>query len=200
MKKQHSKEKGYFHFLLKWIRNPSLIGSVAPSSKALSRKMARQVNPSVPGLIIELGPGTGTVTDALIECGIDENRLVLIEADEEFAALLLLRFPKAQIIIGDAYEIAALTKNLPVPVSAIVSSLPLFTQPLARRKVLLQEALLLLQNKEKNEAQGAFIQFTYALKSPISPDKDRFSLHGTRRVWWNMFPARVWIYRPVNNP
>ena len=71
----------------------------------LARTMASYVDPRVPGPVIELGPGTGPVTDALIRRGIAQDRLVLVEFNPEFCKLLTRRFPKATIIQGDAYDI-----------------------------------------------------------------------------------------------
>lgn len=81
-------------FLRSWLDNPANAGAIAPSSPALARAMAGAVDPHRPGPVVELGPGTGPVTEALIERGIDEARLVLIEFDPDFVSLLRERFPR----------------------------------------------------------------------------------------------------------
>ena len=53
-------------FLASWLRSPMQVGALVPSSGALAHCMAAQVDPSKPGLVVELGPGTGTVTRALL--------------------------------------------------------------------------------------------------------------------------------------
>lgn len=67
--------------------------------------MASFVDLAVPGPVIEIGPGTGPVTEALIERGIDESRLILVEYSPEFCQLLRKRFPHATVIEGDAYAL-----------------------------------------------------------------------------------------------
>ncbi|CAN1485796.1 COG3963 Phospholipid N-methyltransferase [Rhabdaerophilaceae bacterium] len=177
-------------FLKTWIDKPLMTGAVSPSSKALARRMASYVDPGLPGPIIELGPGTGPVTDALIARGIAEERLVLIEFNPEFCTLLQKRYPRAMIIEGDAYAIEnVLDGVLAEPAAACVSSLPLFTKPESERVGLLDRAFPLL-------SPGApFIQFTYATVSPIPRKICGFDSHVSPRVWMNLPPACVWVYR-----
>ena len=92
-------------FLRSWLEKPLMTGAVAPSGKALARTMASYVDPMAKGPVIELGPGTGPVTDALVNRGIEQERLVLIEFNPDFCRLLTRRFPRATIVQGDAYGI-----------------------------------------------------------------------------------------------
>ena len=118
--------------------------------------------PRIPGPVIELGPGTGPVTDALIRRGVAQDRLVLVEYNPEFCQLLKRRFPKATIIQGDAYDLKeTLSGILQEPAAATVSSLPLFTKPMDQRLDLLETA------QELMHPGAPFIQFTYAVVPPI---------------------------------
>src|SRR5437868_6161253 len=92
-------------FLRSWIEKPLSMGAVTPSSKVLARNMARYVDPDDDGPVIELGPGTGPVTDALVEHGVDPARLVLVEFNPTYCQLLKQRFPKADVVQGDAYRL-----------------------------------------------------------------------------------------------
>lgn len=177
-------------FLKSWLDNPLKTGAVSPSSKALAKKMASYVDPTLSGPVIELGPGTGPVTDALIARGISEDRLVLIEFNPEFCVLLKKRYPRATVIEGDAYALGrTLMDRLAAPAAALVSSLPLFTRPEKLRLALLREAFGLMR-------PGApFIQFTYAAVSPMPKKADGFDSHVSPRVWLNLPPACVWVYR-----
>lgn len=177
-------------FLKSWLDNPLKTGAVSPSSKALAKKMASYVDPSLAGPVIELGPGTGPVTDALIARGVSEDRLVLIEFNPEFCVLLKKRYPRATVIEGDAYALGrTLMDRLAAPAAALVSSLPLFTRPEKSRLALLREAFGLMR-------PGApFIQFTYAAVSPMPKKADGFDSHVSPRVWLNLPPACVWVYR-----
>lgn len=176
-------------FLKSWFDKPLITGAVSPSGKALARMMARYVDPDAAGPVVELGPGTGPVTEALIARGVAEERLILIEFNPEFCRLLAKRFPKARIIEGDAYGIGATLRDLNEPVAAVVSSLPLFTRPEPQRLRLLREAFAMM-----GEA-GPFIQFTYATISPMPLKSHDIAAEKSPRVWLNLPPARVWVYR-----
>jgi phosphatidylethanolamine/phosphatidyl-N-methylethanolamine N-methyltransferase len=176
-------------FLKSWFENPLIAGAVAPSGKELAARMAAAVDPLVPGPVVELGPGTGPVTQALIARGVAPERLVLIEYSRDFAKLLRQRFPGVTVIEGDAYALANTLKGvLEHPAAAIVSSLPLLTKPERTRLALLNEAFSLLM------PGCPFVQFTYMPNSPVPLDRS-FQASGSRRIWKNLPPARVWTYR-----
>ena len=147
------------HFLKTLLENPRLTGAVAPSSPYLARAMARAVGTGRRGLIVELGPGTGPVTKALIEHGIAREQLVLVEYDHGFCRLLADRFAPARVVQGDAYDLRrTLAEFTAQPIAAIVSSLPLLNQPAALRAKLIEDAFALMG------PAGVFVQFTYGLK------------------------------------
>ncbi len=177
-------------FIRSWIEKPLATGAVTPSGKALARTMAAYVDPHVPGPIVELGPGTGPVTQAMVAQGIDPGRLVLVEFNPTFCRLLRARYPSASVVQGDAYSLRRLLGGLmDQPAAAVVSSLPLFTKPLTTRLRLVHEAFALM-------LPGApFVQFTYATVPPIPKAIDRVRSEASERVWMNIPPARVWVYR-----
>lgn len=178
-------------FLRAWVERPLITGAVAPSGATLSRLMASFVDTDCAGPIVELGPGTGVVTDALVKRGIDEARLILIEYSPEFCALLAERFPRATIIEGDAYAMASVVDQTAGSLAGVVSSLPLFTRPLESRRQLIEDALELMR-------PGApFIQFSYALVPPVPEVNGRYGVTRTSWVVRNVPPARVWLYRRV---
>jgi phosphatidylethanolamine/phosphatidyl-N-methylethanolamine N-methyltransferase len=177
-------------FIRTWIEKPLTTGAVTPSGRALARTMAAYVDPDVPGPIVELGPGTGPVTEALIARGIDPSRLVLVEFDPTFCRLLRKRYPQATIVQGDAYSLKRLLAGaLQQPAAAVVSGLPLFNKPLKMRLRLLFEAFGLMS------AGAPFVKFTYAAVPPIPKRLERVSAEPSERVWMNIPPARVWVYR-----
>jgi len=179
-----------FRFFRTWMENPLSIGAVTPSGKALARTMAAYVDPDSDGPVIELGPGTGPVTEALVAQGVDPARLVLVEFDPTFCRLLRKRYPEATVVQGDAYGLRVLLNVvMRQPAAAVVSGLPLFTKPLKMRLRLLLDAFGLM-------APGApFVQFTYAAYSPIPRRLDRVKSQASERIWTNIPPARVWVYR-----
>jgi phosphatidylethanolamine/phosphatidyl-N-methylethanolamine N-methyltransferase len=152
--------------------------------------MARYVDPSLPGPVVELGPGTGPVTEALVAEGIAPERLVLVEFNPTFCQLLRARFPAATVVHGDAYGLRRLLGGLlQQPAAAIVSGLPLFTKPVRMRLRLFREALELLR------PEAPFVQFTYAVVPPIPKKLAGVRAEASERIWKNMPPARVWVYR-----
>ena len=162
-------------FIRSWLEKPLAIGAVMPSGRMLARSMARHVDPASQGPVVELGPGTGPVTEALVNQGIDPARLMLVEFNPDFCRLLRARYPTATVVQGDAYSLRRLLEALVrEPAAAVVSSLPLVTKPLKTRLRLLWDALALM-------APGApFVQFTYAMAPPNSHQGRRHHGAGLR--------------------
>jgi len=179
-------------FLRRFLGDPKRTGAVAPSGPVLAREMARAVDPQWPGWIVELGPGTGPVTKALIARGVRRDRLWLVEYDPYFCKLLAERFALTRIVRGDAFALrATLGGRLAHPVAAVVSSLPLLNVPPPRRLALLDEAFELMG------PDGVFVQFTYGLRSPIPREAyaGRYVGRCGAPVLRNLPPASVWTYR-----
>ncbi len=185
--KRHDDEA---RFLKNWFKNPLRMGAVAPSGPVLARRMASYVDPAGTGPVIELGPGTGAITAALVTRGVDPRRLVLVEYSVDFCRLLRERFPTATVVHGDAYALnRTLSGRLSEPADALVSGLPLMTRPEPIRLKLLNDALALMK-------PGApFVQFTYSVTSPIPMKSSTFTAEPSERIWRNIPPARVWVYR-----
>ena len=177
----------YGDFLRGLLKDPRSVSAPTPSSPALAAAMAEKVDPLRPGLVVELGAGTGVVTEALMARGISPDRLLVIEYGAYFVDLLRKRFPEATIIRGDAF---AFESYLPpdARVSAVVSGVPLLNFPLWRRKALIERALAV------QDSGGRFIQLSYGWKPPIAPGRKELS---RTVVWRNLPPAHVWTYRAL---
>ena len=177
-------------FIRSWIEKPISTGAVMPSSRVLARAMARYVDPQSNGPVIELGPGTGPVTQALVRQGVDPARLILVEFNPDFCRLLRTRYPAATVVQGDAYRLRRLLESyVDEPAAAVVSGLPLVTKPLRTRLRLISDAMMLL-------ATGApFVQFTYAMVPPIPKELSGVRAESSELIWMNLPPARVWVYR-----
>lgn len=177
-------------FIRSWIDKPLHMGAVMPSGKALARTMAQYVDPQGTGPVIELGPGTGAITTALVAHGIDQKRLVLVEFNPTFCALLRERYPQATVVQGDAYTLRdTLWDVLKEPASAVVSGLPLVTKPMLTRLKLIRDAFAALA------PSAPFVQFTYSVAPPIPKSLPGVSTEASERIWMNLPPARVWVYR-----
>jgi phosphatidylethanolamine/phosphatidyl-N-methylethanolamine N-methyltransferase len=178
-------------FLRSWIEKPLHVGAVMPSGRFLARTMAQYVDPSSSGPVVELGPGTGAITSALIEHGVDQKRLVLVEYNPGFCALLRDRYPQAKVVQGDAYALRDTLWSVlgGGRATAVVSGLPLVTKPMLTRLKLVRDGFALLK-------PGApFIQFTYSVVPPIPKSLPGVSTEASERIWMNLPPARVWVYR-----
>jgi len=143
---------------------------------------------------VELGPGTGPVTEALVQAGVAPSRLVLVEFNSSFCRILRARFPEATLVQGDAYSLRRLLETLLLqPAAAVVSGLPLVTKPIKMRMRLIRDAFDLM-------LPGApFVQFTYSVASPLPRRLGGFSVEASERIWMNLPPARVWVYRRSND-
>lgn len=171
------------------LRAPKHTGALAPSSRWLGDMMARWLPAHASGPILELGPGTGVVTAALLRRGLDPRRLITIEVSEDLVRLLQSRFPDIRIICGDAFN---LTQTLRTHLgacptfSAVFSSLPLLNFSPADRVRLINQASEIL------EPGSPFVQFTYKLLRPRSLGS--MACKDSKIVWLNLPPARVSVF------
>jgi phosphatidylethanolamine/phosphatidyl-N-methylethanolamine N-methyltransferase len=176
----------YGDFLRGLVNDPRGVSAPTPSSSALARVIAAEVDPSRDGLVVELGPGTGIVTQALLERGVPARRLIAIEQERSFVGLMRERFPAVTVCEADGL----LFESCIAPgakVAAIVSGLPLLNLPMPSRRSLLCRAL------RRQGRGGRFIQLSYGWRPPVVPDEGT-SLEG-KAVWRNFPPAHVWTYR-----
>ena len=182
-------------FLREFLRAPLRTGAQQPSSRALAAAMAAEIDPAAEGPVVELGPGTGVVTRALLDRGIPEDRLILIELNPSFAGHVHRNFPQATVLNGSAFDMRRLITTeigggAEPQIAGVVSGLPLRGRPDALRTRLLEDALDLAR-----PAAGRFVQFTYWYDSPVPFDRTRVDGRRTRFVPFNLWPASVWTYR-----
>lgn len=174
------------HFLRQLLRRPDEIVALAPSSRALSREMAAMADLSGP--VIELGAGTGRITEALLAAGCPAAQLHLLEMNAEFVALLQERFPGVHVHHTGAQNIAGLGLG---EVSAVVSGLPLLSMPKPVQRAIVGGAFELLR------PGGRFVQFTYGPVPPVAGGlRDELDLcwDKSRRIWRNLPPAHVYSF------
>ena len=177
-----------FEFLRGLIASPKGVGAIAPSSAALARAIALQADPDQPGGVLELGPGTGVVTEALIARGFGAGRITAIEYDPEFVRRVRERCPGVNVIEGDAFALNRTLRPEDTGYCAIISGIPLLNWPQERRQALIEGAL------ERVRPHAPFIQFSYGLTPPV-PATDGFEVSRAAVIWANLPPARVWVYR-----
>ena len=179
-------------FVQEWLANPRRTGSVVPSSKRLAAAMARWLPANPDSYVLELGPGTGIVTEALFRRGLREDKLVAIENNPKLAQLLRARFPRAHVITGDAWRLDELLRRRREPIEsagAVISSLPLLNFSEEQAEALAQKIRAVL------EPQGHWVQFTYRIHKLRPRGAASFRLRASKIVWFNLPPARVSVFQ-----
>jgi phospholipid N-methyltransferase len=180
-------------FLKLWLQRPVSLGAVIPSGRSLAAAMAGAIDPAGPGAVLELGGGTGSITEALIDAGIAARDIVVVEREAKLCDLLRVKFPEVRVVCGDATRLRHLLRKAGIgPLKAVVSGLPLLSIP--KRA----ERLILVQSFEALQESGLFVQFTYGPAAPIARSVAlALDIAGTREnfVPDNIPPAFVWVYR-----
>ena len=182
-------------FLRSWSRDPVAVGLPFASSAWTARRLAQAVlDAAIPGggPVLELGAGTGPVTEALIAAGCPVERIIVVERDAELCRTLSARFRGLQVLHGDALEIDGIVAKAALDsVGVVLSGLPM-------RAVAPQAAARCYSGAfELMPSGGAIIQYTYGFKSPVDPQAAALNLDARfiGREWRNFPPVGIWRYR-----
>lgn len=179
-------------FLQELVNTPREVGAILPSSKKLAVAMARWLPENSEDYVLELGPGTGSVTEELLNHGLRPDRLIAIEQSPKMADLLRARFPRTKIITGDAFQLDTLLKDRGFRegnISSVFSSLPLLnfephTADMLARKI---RAVL--------PSGGKLVQYSYHVGKRQPKAAAHFRYVASKLVWLNLPPARVSVYQ-----
>lgn len=178
-----------------WLRNPRQTAAVVPSGDELVAAVVAAL-PADAHRIIELGSGTGVITEALLGSGVRGEDLLVLELNRNLHRQLQGRFPQAQVVQGDAqytYELAQRSGYLePGPADAVISGLGLLAMARDVQSAILQSAFACLK------PGGVLIQFTYGPLAPVGSDVQQALGLTTQRgafVLRNVPPATVWVFR-----
>lgn len=177
-----------FLFFRALASNPRTVGAIAPSGPNLANLITSEIT-ATSGPVLELGPGTGIFTEALLERGVKESDLTLIEYGSDFMRLLQMRFPRARVLWMDASWIISHDLFRDKQFGAVVSGLPLLNMSSKKVMAILTGAFSNLR------PGGAFYQFTYGMQCPVSKSHlNRLGLKATcmGRVFLNVPPASVY--------
>ncbi|MDX2264939.1 MAG: methyltransferase domain-containing protein [Hyphomicrobiales bacterium] len=185
--------QGPILFLGRTLKNPMQVCSLFPSSPFVGRAMTWAIADRPETHVIELGGGTGAVTRQLLRSGLGAENLTVLEIDSLLGGHLRRTFPDLDVVIAPAQDLAGLwrERNGP-PVGAIVSTLPmrLFKRKMVRN--IMRNCVSVLA------PGGVFVQFTYRQDSPVPEHIARsmgLSTQRRSRVWVNLPPAGIWVYR-----
>lgn len=180
-------------FFLLWIYKPRQLGAVLPSSRKLAASMARRVDVEKPGVVIDLGAGTGRMTEAILNAGVAPENLIVVEREARLCKVIEQRYPQVRVLCADASDLVPLLGEMGVSeVSTIVSSLPFLAIKHEDCRKILDAAMNVLPK------DGEIVQFTYGPGSPIPEDiRKELGIQGKRAHWImaNIPPAAVWSFR-----
>jgi len=175
-------------FLRAWLAAPLRVAAIAPSGPALARAMTAEID-AASAPVIEFGPGTGVFTQAILDAGVPADRLVMIEAGADFAALMRTRLPGVRLVEASAGDLANVALFGPGLVGAVVSGLPILSMPKPVVRAILATAFSELR------PGAAMFQFTYGYRCPVADAMlDEFGLTARRTatVFVNAPPASVY--------
>jgi phosphatidylethanolamine/phosphatidyl-N-methylethanolamine N-methyltransferase len=173
-----------------WLRKPLQIAAICPSGAPLAVAMAQLVDPARPGLLLELGAGTGSLTRGLVEAGWPPERILAHEGEAGLAEILPRDFPGITTIVGDARDLGRqLDRRMVGRLSVVVSSLPIKWFSLEAQQAVLGPCF------ERLAPEGCFLQVTNAFSSPLPIERLGICGREVARVWRNMPPAQIWCYR-----
>jgi phosphatidylethanolamine/phosphatidyl-N-methylethanolamine N-methyltransferase len=176
-------------FLRSFLKSPQSVGGIFPSSQVLARAIAaivsRELAQSDPASIIEVGPGTGALTEALLPL---KRPLVLLERNADFARILSQRFaPQALVRCEDFLTSSIFSTGTRGAV--LVSSLPIRSLPMSELYRARFQELLLGGNISR------LVQYSYGIRDPLLMSADEIVARRERVVLWNFPPASIWSYQ-----
>lgn len=177
-------------FFRRWLANPLQMGSIVPSSPALCRRIVAQTHYAEDEAVIELGAGTGVVSEALLKGGLPASRLFVVEIVRDMADHLRNQLPGANVIEGDARRLPALIpQEWHGKIGTVIVGIPLVLLPV-------EEQRRFIDAIEAVAPGRGFILYSYCVTSPLPYQKH--SLNPRREAWTprNFPPASVWRYTP----
>lgn len=172
------------------MQGPKSVGAIVPTSSITARKMASVINPQSGLPVLELGPGTGVITKAILARGVKPENLVSVEYSEDFYDHLTQDFPGVNFIHGDAFDLPnTLGKFADQTFDCVISAVPLLSFPMPSRIKLLEDLL------DRLPPGRPVVQITYGPVSPILAQPDRYQIQHFDFIVRNIPPAQLWIYR-----
>ncbi len=177
-------------FFKGWIDKPKAVGSIVPTSSVTARRMASVIDTKSGLPVLEVGPGTGVITKAILRRGVKPSDLYAVEYAHDFVTHLRRNYPGITVIEGDGFNLdKTLGDHRDMTFDCVVSGVPLLNFPVARR-VAYVEGLL------KRIPHGRpVVQLTYGPKSPVPPGLGDYTVEHFHFVLRNIPPTQLWLYR-----
>ena len=180
-------------FLKAWMNGPQSVGSVWPTGAPMARRMASVIDVKSGLPVLEIGPGTGTITKAILDTGVAPGKVFAIEYSQDFVDKLRVKFPAINVVQGDAFNLEeTLADENQTKFDCAISALPLLNFPSESRIAFVDDVL------NRIPVGRPLIQFSYGPKAPVAAKSGKFSLERYDFVLRNIPPAQLWIYRRVS--
>lgn len=180
-------------FFKGWRSNMKAVGSIVPTSGITARRMASVVNPHSGLPVLELGPGTGVITKAILQKGVQPENLVSIEFSTDFYQHLVKTYPDVDFINGDAFDLdRTLGPRRDQQFDSVISAVPLLNFPMHMRVSLIDDLL------SRIPVGRPVIQISYGPLSPVVAMPDRYQISHYDFVVRNIPPAQLWVYRKTH--
>lgn len=177
-------------FFRGWMHRPRAVGSIVPTSAVTARHMASLVDTQSGLPVLEVGPGTGVITRAILQRGVRPQNLYAVEYSPEFVQHLRRNFHGVNVVEGDAFDLeAALGEQADLTFDCVISGVPLLNFPVARRVAYLEDLLTRIPHGRP------VVQLTYGPKSPVPPGLGDYTVRHFHFVIRNIPPTQLWVYR-----
>lgn len=172
---------------------PKTVGAIMPTSSRMAARMASIIDTGSGLPVLELGPGTGVITRAILDKGVAPENLVSVEYSGEFVRHLRGKYPGVNFINGDAFSLAETLENYRgKQFDCVISGIPLLNFPMHQRVKLIEDLLKLVP------VGRPVVQFSYGPVSPVVARPDSYVIKHFDFVVRNIPPAQIWHYRKTH--
>lgn len=179
-------------FAKKFATKGRAIAAIGPSGSVMCRAMTRNIDFSQPGVIVELGAGTGAITKAIVERLQSHHRFIIVEIDPEFVDVLRERFPQYEVVRGDATAMGSTFEKIGVrQVKFVFSGLATAHLPL-RGQVRLHRWL-----RHYLDPTGTYMQITFVPRIYLNYYRRHFHDVQYTPIWRNVPPGGVYACRKI---
>jgi phosphatidylethanolamine/phosphatidyl-N-methylethanolamine N-methyltransferase len=180
-------------FLKGVISTPKTVGAIMPTSARMANRMASIIDTGSGLPVLELGPGTGVITRAILDKGVKPENVVSVEYSSDFVRHLRGKYPGVNFINGDAFSLAETLENYRgQKFDCVISGIPLLNFPMHQRVKLIEDLLKLVP------VGRPVVQFSYGPVSPVVARPDSYTIKHFDFIMRNIPPAQIWHYKKLH--
>ena len=180
-------------FLKGVISTPKTVGAIMPTSARMANRMASIIDTGSGLPVLELGPGTGVITKAILDKGVRPDNIVSVEYSSDFVRHLRGKYPGVNFINGDAFSLAETLQDYRgQKFDCVISGIPLLNFPMHQRVTLIEDLLKLIP------VGRPVVQFSYGPVSPVVARPDSYTIKHFDFIMRNIPPAQIWHYKKLH--